>query len=171
MDDGLKRNQFGGTLGGPIVQRQAVLLRRLPGHARRARRRRRNIAFVPTAAMLAGDFTAFASPACNGGRQIALRRAVRQQPDRSGALQPGGAEARAGGCRRRPIPCGEITYSAADDSDEGQVVGRVDYQLSANHSIFGRYMATFDKKPAPFADVRQHADDGDRRASTTSRSR
>ena len=31
------------------------------------------IDYVPTAAMLAGDFTAFASPACNSGRQIALR--------------------------------------------------------------------------------------------------
>ena len=30
------------------------------------------LAFVPTAAMLAGDFTAFASPACNSGRQLAL---------------------------------------------------------------------------------------------------
>ena len=31
--DGLHRDQFGGTLGGPIVAGQAVLLRRLPGHA------------------------------------------------------------------------------------------------------------------------------------------
>ena len=53
-----------------------------------------NIAFVPTAAMLAGDFTAFTSPQCNGGRQITLRRAVRGQPDRSGALQPGRVELR-----------------------------------------------------------------------------
>ena len=29
--------------------------------------------FVPSAAMRAGDFTAFASPACNNGRQVALR--------------------------------------------------------------------------------------------------
>ena len=28
-----KKNQFGGSLGGPIVAEQAVLLRRLPGHA------------------------------------------------------------------------------------------------------------------------------------------
>jgi hypothetical protein len=28
---------------------------------------------VPTPAMLAGDFTAFTSPACNGGRQVTLR--------------------------------------------------------------------------------------------------
>ena len=31
------------------------------------------ISWVPTAAMLAGDFTGYASPACNAGQQIALR--------------------------------------------------------------------------------------------------
>ena len=32
-----KKNQFGGSLGGPIIAEQDVLLRRLPGHAQHAR--------------------------------------------------------------------------------------------------------------------------------------
>ena len=49
-----------------------------------------SIAFVPTAAMLAGDFTAFASPACNGGPADHLESSVRQQPHRSRAIQQTG---------------------------------------------------------------------------------
>jgi len=51
----------GGTLGGRSSG-QAVLLRRLPGTLVR-QRPSANIEFVPTASMLAGDFTDFASPA------------------------------------------------------------------------------------------------------------
>src|SRR5438552_3801843 len=70
--DGLKRNQFGGTMGGPIVNNklfffggyQGTLLRSDPTDLRQ---------YIPTPAMLAGDWTAITSPACNTGRQIALR--------------------------------------------------------------------------------------------------
>src|SRR4030095_17177261 len=48
-------------------------------------------------------------------------------------------------------PCGQTLFSLPDDRDEGQYVGRIDYQLSGNQSIFGRYMATRDKKPSAFA--------------------
>src|SRR5437773_510386 len=70
--DSLKRNQFGGTLGGPLVRNklfffvgeQTTLQRSAPTTSE---------AFVPTPAMLAGDWTAITSPACNTGRQITLR--------------------------------------------------------------------------------------------------
>jgi hypothetical protein len=68
----LKRHQFGGTVGGPIKQNklfffggyQGTTIRQDPAN---------NQAFVPIPAMLSGDWTEFASPACNGGRQINLR--------------------------------------------------------------------------------------------------
>src|SRR5262245_11920956 len=68
----LKRHQFGGTVGGPMIRNklfffggyQGTTLRQDPRDQRQ---------FVPTAAMLAGDFTAFAAPVCNAGRQITLR--------------------------------------------------------------------------------------------------
>src|SRR5215831_5483852 len=70
--DTIKRNQFGGTIGGPLIKNrlfffsgyQATRLRQDPSD---------QTTFVPTAAMYAGDFTAITSPACNSGRQITLK--------------------------------------------------------------------------------------------------
>ena len=72
--DGLKRNQFGGTVGGPIRKDKGFLFRRLPGSTVRQTPSDSTV-FVPTAEMLAGDFTTFVSPACNNGRQIHLNGA------------------------------------------------------------------------------------------------
>src|SRR5437867_8353418 len=67
----LKRNQFGGTIGGPIVQNksfffggfQGTTIRQDPADSQ---------AFVPTPAILSGDWSAFASPACTAGRIVPL---------------------------------------------------------------------------------------------------
>jgi len=59
-------------------QEQAVLLRRLPGHDH-PHGSEHAAGVRADGGMLSGDFTALASPACNSGRQIALR-ALREQP-------------------------------------------------------------------------------------------
>ena len=147
QDDGLRRNQFGGTIGGPMIANrlfffgayQGTIVRQTPAA---------NIAFVPSVAMLAGDFTAFASPACNGGRQIALRGGFENDRIDPARFSPAALNL----VRQLPSttdPCGQITYPTTEDGDEAQVVGRVDYQWSPNHSLFGRYMATSVKNPTP----------------------
>src|SRR4029434_326405 len=70
-NDALRRNQFGGTIGGPIVRDKLFFFTGLQATTTRQNRLYQQ-AFVPTAAMLTGDFTAFASPGCNGGRTLAL---------------------------------------------------------------------------------------------------
>jgi hypothetical protein len=147
LDDGLQRNQFGGTLGGPIVQNRLFFFGAYQGTIVRVQPAA-NIAWVPTPAMLAGDFTDFASPACNGGRQLTLRGGFvnnRIDPARF---------SRAGVNLVKYLPpttdpCGQVTYSLRKDNDEAQYLGRIDYQRTADDTIFGRYMATLVTQPIP----------------------
>src|SRR5437867_6578220 len=71
-DDGLKRNQFGGTIGGPIKKDKVFFFAGYQGTTIRQTPSDSTV-FVPTPAMFNGDFTAFASPRCQNNRVISLR--------------------------------------------------------------------------------------------------
>src|SRR5438105_109469 len=144
VDDGLRRNQFGGTIGGPIIRNklfffaghQSTVTHQIPAAFN---------AITPTAAMLAGDFTTFASPACNVGRQITLRA-----PFVNNRIDPASfSKAALAVAQKLPPsadPCGQIRYSVPLDNNDYQDVARVDYQLSANHTIFGRYINSWEHR-------------------------
>src|SRR2546428_5466024 len=118
----LKRNQFGGTIGGPVLKNklfffggyQGTTLRADPGN---------NQAFVPTAAMLAGDWTTFASPACNAGRQITLRAPfVNNRIDPALYSKPALFVVNYKVSKPFPTtnsPCGEITYGNRSVDNDG----------------------------------------------------
>src|SRR3982074_3922428 len=59
--DSLKRNQFGGVIGGPVRKNKLVVFGGYQGTWIRSDPAS-SIVFLPTQAMLAGDFTTFASP-------------------------------------------------------------------------------------------------------------
>src|SRR5262245_55742230 len=70
--DGLKRNQFGGTVGGPIMKNKLFFFGGYQGTIERSEPTQSR-AYLPTSTMLSGDWTAVTSPACNSGRQVMLR--------------------------------------------------------------------------------------------------
>ena len=72
-DDGLVRNQFGGTLGGPIVRDKLFFFGGYQG-TNVTQTPAANITYVPTAAMLAGDFTDLRVRRVPGPRCRAARR-------------------------------------------------------------------------------------------------
>jgi hypothetical protein len=130
--DTLKRNQYGGTLGGPIVRNRFFFFGGYQGTNTRSDGTP-TIAFVPTSAMLAGDFRTFASPACNAGRQINLATPFSRNQINPALYNPI-ALAIVAKLPKSQNECGAVMYGIVQRQDEQQYVTKVDYQRSASHS-------------------------------------
>jgi hypothetical protein len=146
--DSLKRNQFGGSIGGPAIQNKAFYFGAFQGRIERSNPAT-TIRYVPTAEMLNGDFTAFASPACNGGRQIALRAPFvnnRVSPSQLNSVALAFA-------KYLPVatdPCGRVQFGIPNNSTERQVLSRVDYTLNRSNNVFARYLYAHYENPATY---------------------
>src|SRR5579871_1758261 len=138
--DTLKRNQYGGVLGGPIKKDKLFFF---GGYQRTSQRSDPTAltAFVPTPAMQAGDFTTYASPACQGGVQKTLNAArgfVNNQISPT-LLNPVGLNF-AKALPQSTDPCGRVNFGYAAGLDENLSVEKVDWQQSEKNQIFGRFL-------------------------------
>jgi hypothetical protein len=138
-DDGLVRNQFGGVLGGPIVKDKIFFFAAY--QATRATQTPADIiTFIPTPAMLAGDFSTVASAQCRAQGNLALSAALGFVNNRIDPARFSPAAVRI--ARMLPTtadPCGQIAYSRTTKPREAQPIGKVDWQVSSSHALFARY--------------------------------
>jgi hypothetical protein len=134
--DGLNRNQYGGSFGGPIA-RDRLFYFAAYQHTRVRRVPTSSFQFVPTPAMLRGDFTEFASTACQS-RPLALRSPFSDNRVDPALFSPASLKLVSLLGATPTDPCGRVFFDRVDDSDEHVFTTKVDYTLSGAHTIFGR---------------------------------
>ena len=152
--DSLKRNQFGGTIGGRIIKDKLFFFA-----GTQPTRNRSNpptsITHIPNAASLTGNFSSLTSTACNSkaiqlidpnngnapftGNQIPLSK-----------LNPVAMKIATQYLPATSDPCGQVTYGIPVTGDENQVIGKVDWVRNDKDRMFFRYFIDSYKNPPVF---------------------
>lgn len=140
-DDGLKRNQYGVAIGGPIVRNQTFFFFSWQGTQIR-QRPPTSTAVVPTAAQRTGDFSAIT-------RQLVDPRTRQPIPGNripASQLDPISLKILET-IPVAPAADGLLRYVVASKQTDNQYVGRVDHQIGTRHRLSGRYF--FDELDNP----------------------
>lgn len=145
-NDNLKRNQFGGTVGGPIKKNklffflgyQGTLIRSAPAAAP---------AVLPTPSELLGNFQNYESQCFHTPQTLKAPFVNNMLPMSSVSQQ---ALAFASHFPVGPEPCGNTTYTQIANQDEHMGLAKIDYQISTKQSFFARYFGTHELQPSSF---------------------
>ena len=156
--DTLKRNQFGGTLGGKILTDKLFFF----GGYQGTRNHQTSSAIgycVPTAAELSGDFSQMGTKATSNcapnatniidpitGVNISTTRKIAPS-----SISPQAIKLASMLPLSQADQYGRINISLPANYTEDQYVGRVDYTVSQKHTLFGRYFLTNYYAPAYFS--------------------
>lgn len=150
--DNLHRNQYGGTIGGPIRKNKIFVF----GGYQETRNRTappQSIAFVATQQALNGDFSTLESATCQSNKKAKqLYDPSTGQPYKNNFIAPTQFVKPALNLLKLiPVssdPCGKITYAIPDPSNEYQYISRVDWVQSQKNTIFARYFILDYANPA-----------------------
>jgi Carboxypeptidase regulatory-like domain/TonB dependent receptor len=139
--DTLRRNQFGGTFGGPIEKNKLFFFL---GYQQTIQSSDASSAYsyVPTAQMLQGDFTS-----CNNG--VTLKAPFVNNMIAPSLFSPVALKMLT--YYPQPTgPCGQVYYTTINNFSEQFGVAKIDYQLNQKHTLFGRYLVTHALQPASY---------------------
>ena len=139
-NDQLKRNQFGGTVGGAIKKDKVFFFVGYQGTTTR-QTPLDTTAFVPSIAMRSGDFSSYINPGNGCPSAAAIRNIVDPNGKLIFALSPAAVEI----SKRLPQtndPCGRVSTGNPLHENRLQLPARLDYQLSPKQTFFARYIIT-----------------------------
>jgi hypothetical protein len=147
VDDGLERQQYGGTFGGPIRRNRAFFFGSYQG-TNEDRRPTSRTALVPSAAMRAGDFSAIS-------RQ--LRNPFNGQPFPNNQIPTSLFSSAAVKIINEwlPLPNPQsgdnaltLRFQQPQSNDDTQYLSRIDYSFSSRHRAYGRVWVSKASTPA-----------------------
>jgi hypothetical protein len=145
VHDQLKRNQYGGTIGGKIIKDKLFFFAGLQGTINRSVPPQSNT-HIPTEAMLNGDFS---------GLGVQLKNPVSGTPYPNDQI-PVTQLSPVAVAVTKYLPVsqasanGFVTYGIPAPWSEYQPIGRVDWVVSDKHTVYGRYMTDEYTVPAQF---------------------
>ena len=147
-NDRLKRNQFGGTIGGALKKDKVFYFAGYQGTTTRQTPLETTV-FVPSVAMRSGDFSAYVNPANGCPSAAPVRNIVDPNGRLRFALSPAAVEI----SKRLPQtdhPCGRVSTGNPLHENRLQLPARLDYQLSPKQTLFARYLLTTVRTKVPY---------------------
>jgi hypothetical protein len=151
--DTLKRNQFGGTIGGPVIKNKLFFFFGYQDTITRQDPLANSSAtFVPTAAMIAGNFSACPqdlSATVLAGLPPSISGQIHNNQIPASLFDPAALKL-AALLPATTSGCGTTGYGLVTQINENQYVARGDYQTSAKNSLFGRYIRSHYFRPPSY---------------------